>query len=403
MSQEAVVLDLGSQKVAALWGRSTPEGQLEVLGLGIQHHSGVFRFGEVTRPNEAAEVLESALRKALGKHRKKLRRLPVHVALSGRHYTARWARGTDNISKTDPVEISPENIRELIHIVMNEPELNGRLIFRFYPFLFRIDEAQKVPNPIGMLGRSLEVWGLAAYAQTIVLRNVEDLLHSVGISDRLLAFEYQPVAASLAVLNRGDRQEHLLVLDLGHAKVDYAFWMNQALRVAGSMSDGCHQALVQALARQFQISREKAGELLTRVGEITDTQTGPETITLSLGGQGITRQINRWDALQVIHRELDRMVYRLQEFMDRLDGSISGVVVVGGLAQLPGLLPYLEQKLHRPVRLGGIQGFVSPPGNGDPSLAVVAGALKLATQDLVPARRKKRSFLRKLQEVFKGF
>ncbi len=403
MSREVLVLDLGSQKVLALWGRITAEDTLEVLNVGIQDHQEAFRFGEVNRPEEALEAVERALQKALGKHRKKLKSLPVHVAVSGRLYTTKWVKESDNISKAFPVTITEQNVRDLIHIVLNEPETDGRIIFQFYPFVYRLDKSQETQNPVGMHARSLEVEGLAVYARTVVFRNLEELLYEAGIPEQLLTFEYQPVAASWAVLSKGDRRENLLVLDIGHAKVDYALWLEGGLRLAGSIGNGCRQAITYALAQRFEISWEKAGELLSRLGNLLDPSAEPQTLELSLGGQGIQRKIPRQKALREVHQELDRMVQRLQEFIGRTGRTVSGVVVVGGMAQLPGLLGYLEEKFQKTVNLGVIRGVQNLPGNGDPSLAVAAGTLKLVKERLVKPRRRKRTPWGHVKELLRNF
>ncbi len=401
MKSEALALDLGSQKVVALWGtRKNPQEDIEILGVGVQHHRNAFRFGEVIRPDDAAEAIERALQKAL-KKKKKIKNLPVHVAVSGRYYSSKWLDESNNISKGAPVEITEQAVRELLHIVMSAPPHEGRVIFRFYPFEYLIDHSSSVPDPVGMMGRSLKVYGLAAYAQETVLTNLESLLQGLGFSDRLLTFEYQPVAASYAVLSEGDRRENLLVLDMGYAKVDFAFWYNGGLRLAASTSEGCYRTLTEELKKRFQISREKAGELLSRLGNLHEPDAEPQEIHLALGGQGITREIPRRDAVKVVQQSLDRMVARIQRIQQV--PVVSGVVVVGGLARLPGLLKYLETKFRVPVLQGEIQGVRNLPGREDPGLAVAVGTLKLALQQFTPARRRRRSWIRRLMDLVQSF
>ncbi len=400
MKREAIAIDIGSKKVVALWGRKHSDGRIEVLGTGIQTHRRVFEVGEVRQPDEAVEVIHAVLSKALQGKTRRVKSLPVHVAVSGKGCVSRWTFATDNISKTDPVTITEGNVKEVLSIVLNEPEKKGYAVFRFYPFEYLIDEWLQVDQPVGSKGRSLKIGGLAAYMHHVVMENLQRVLQEAGIPLQTLQFEYQPVASSFAVLTEGDRRENFLVLDLGHAKTDLAYWDQGGLRHAYSIPHGSYLAMIQKLHQRFRISPEKAGELLAHLGNIGDPEADPQEITLSLGGQGIRKTIPRREALKVVQKELDRL---LEKIRGNAAPQVTGVVVVGGLAQLPGLLAYLEQKLHLPVRRGQIQGIEDLPGRDDPGLAVVAGTLILALHSTIPARRRRKSLWHRFQDLVRNF
>ncbi len=402
MSREAIAVDLGSRKVVAVRGVAHNDGRIEVLGVGVQPHSGVFTMAEVQQAEEASDVVREALRKALDGKLRRLRSLPVHVAVSGKQFKASWASAPVSLSKEEPTIITSSDLEEAISFVMNSPKHEGYVVFRFYPFVYKLDEKLQVEDPLGSRARSLRVEGLAAYMNDTLMNNLTAVLHEAGISDRTLTFEYQPMASSYAVLTPGDRRENFLVLDLGHVKVDYAFWHQGSLRLASSLPAGSYQALVRALHQRFDISLEKAGELLSLLGDINDPEAGEPEIQLSLGGQGIQKTFSRKEALKVVHRELDRLLdgFR-QKLLKQL--SVTGVIMVGGLSRVPGLLAYAEQRLQIPVQQGRIHGLDDLAGREDPGLAVAAGVLKLALGGLIPTRRRRRSLREQIKNLWKTF
>ncbi len=183
-----------------------------------------------------------------------------------------------------------------------------------------------------------------------------------------LSLETEAVALSRSVV--GDtRKAPVMAISLGAKTADLSIFSNNALRFTRSISTG-GDALVRALSQNLGLDTTQAQEYLKSYGLLEDHKTGGKVLAAIK------------PIFDIIVEELRRS---LAFYSSRHGKQVKRVVLVGGVANLPGIVVYLAEVLGIEVVRGNPWKTVAIPKGFPrkelvelaPSFAVVVGlALK---------------------------
>lgn len=189
------------------------------------------------------------------------------------------------------------------------------------------------------------------------------ILQSAGLN--LLSLETETIALSRSVV--GEAKDAMMVVSIGASTTDIAVFSGGALRFTRSIATG-GQALERTLTQAFNLTPGQAAEYIRTYG-----------LEEKLEGKVMSAIKPVFD---IIVEELKRtQVF----FSSRSRRPLERLVLVGGTANLPGVLVYLADSLGLEVARGNPWEVISIPANFPweqleevaPSFAVAAGlALK---------------------------
>jgi type IV pilus assembly protein PilM len=237
------------------------------------------------------------------------------------------------------------------------------------------NEAQQyVPMPLDQVTFDYEILGpselepgkvdvlLVAVPKALTNKYLQ-ILRGAGLN--LLSLETETIALSRSVV--GEAKNAMMVVSIGASTTDIAVFSGGALRFTRSIATG-GQALERTLTQSFNLAPGQAAEYIRTYG-----------LEEKLEGKVMSAIKPVFD---IIVEELKRtQVF----FSSRSKRPLERLVLVGGTANLPGVLVYLADSLGLEVARGNPWEVISIPANFPreqleeiaPSFAVAAGlALK---------------------------
>ncbi|HLD96314.1 MAG TPA: type IV pilus assembly protein PilM [Patescibacteria group bacterium] len=237
------------------------------------------------------------------------------------------------------------------------------------------NEAQQyVPMPLDQVAFDFEIIGpseleagkvdvlLVAVPKALTNKYIQ-VTRAAGIN--LLSLETETIAISRSVV--GQAKDAVMVASIGASTTDIAVFSGGAIRFTRSIATG-GQALERALTQSFNLAPGQAAEYIRTYG-----------LEEKLEGKVMSAIKPVFD---IIRDELKRTQ---AFFSSRSKRPLSRLILVGGTANLPGVLVYLADSLGMEVARGNPWEAISVPGNFPreqleqiaPSFAVAAGlALK---------------------------
>lgn len=377
-------VDMGSAKICLAAGHAGRSG-IDVAGaVSVPAHG--LRKGVVVDIEEAAASIRLAVkeaRTALGLDIKS-----AYVGISGGHITSQESAGAAGIKGKEVDRGDLERVLESASALYVPLD---REILHVLPSEYTIDGQDGILRPLGMAGVRFEVKVLVLTASQAALDNLERALSRAGL--RPIETVFQPVAGARAVLTREEREQGVLLIDMGGGTTDISLFKGGSLRWAGVIPvGGAH--VTNDIAIGLKLPQDEAERLkrLHGLGPQKQKQNLFETIETEQGGVE-ARGINGKPQM-VSHEELARIVRpRMEELFDLIkDGTQPWTtkyqplcaVITGGASRMGQAAGMAERRLGLPVRAGqpgkvppdcDSRGLLFPESMRNPEFAAAAGLL----------------------------
>ncbi len=366
-------IDIGNSEIKiAIAQLSRETGKPEIIGVGTAPSHGL-RRGMVVDMEETVHDIRAALQRAEAMAGTKIK--SAYVAVNGLHLKTQLSRGVIAVSRADN-EISQNDIDRVIQAASVVSLPANREVVHVIPRNFIVDGTENVKNPLGMKGVRLEaevfiIDGLSPY-----LRNVAKCVNENGVEVAELVFA--PLAASLSVLDKNQREYGVMHLDFGGGTSSLTIFEEADLLHAAVLPIGADH-ITKDLAVALRTSVDIAERIKLEHGATSSGEDGrrKDTIDLSalIGEEKFI--LPKKQLVRVVDARTQELIDLVSEEMKKVSrhGMLpAGVVVSGGGANLPGLLPYLKDTLRLPVRLAKplhLGGVVDAASN--PSFSVATG------------------------------
>src|SRR6476660_3009616 len=275
-----VGLEIGTSKVCAVVGDFSPDGALNIVGLGQARSRGV-RKGEISDASLCEEDVRQAIVEAEQMADVEIR--SVYLAVTGSHLRGFDNRGVHPVVSADR-EISPEDVEDVIKNAktINLPAQNH--VIHAIRQHFLVDGHNGITNPVGMLGARVEVDVHVVHGN---LNRLQNAIRTVkGLQLEVDDIVFNGLASSLAVLNNDQKELGSLVIDIGGGTTEYVVYGNGIIKHTGvlavggdHLSNGLAYGLKVPLSRAEQLKIEHGSGL---VDESAKGQTIPLTNELGL-------------------------------------------------------------------------------------------------------------------------
>jgi cell division protein FtsA len=351
-------IDIGSTKICTLVASVREKNITKILGAGVVPSAGVEK-GVITDLSPATQAIKESVAKAEYTSPKVER---AWVGFSGKHIRSLNNRVPVTIEHSKHL-VTPGAIKRGVTAVqkLNFPQDRRMLppILRQY-FLDGIS----IKNPVGMHGFRLDVEAHIITAAEAYLRNLETCLRHAGVA--IAGLVANPVASSEAVLTPEEKDEGVVLADIGGGITDIAvfregtLWHISVLPIGGS-----------------QVSKDIAAGLSLpfNVAERLKIENG------ALFSQGDVRvekegyKVSREELCYIIRARVEEI---LRMILLELPAGYkpSSMVLTGGMAKLAGIKEFAQESLGIKVRVGKPEGALeTEAGLDDPAYATSIGLL----------------------------
>lgn len=347
-------------------------GPPEIVGVGGASSTSGLNAGEIVDMQETVTNIRAALAQAATMAGVPVRR--AYLAVSGSHIGTQTSRGVVAVARADQ-EITDTDVKRVIDAASVVSLPPNKEIIHVIPREFIIDGTEHVRDPLGMKGVRLEADVTLVHGPSRHLRNLAKAVNECGVE--VAGFVFAPLAASLAVLDKHQKQFGVAHLDFGGGTCSLTVW-DQADMVHSSVLRVGSRHITNDLAILLRTSLENAERIKIQLGAVNETfdrRKRPEVADLS---QFMDEPfaIPRRQLVSVIDERVREMLEMVQAELQHAgrDGKLpAGVVVSGGGSKLPGLLTLVRDTLGLPVKPAKPLGVEAFDAAMDPSLAVSIG------------------------------
>lgn len=392
MEQEIIVgLDIGTTKIACFVGIRSENGQVKILGYGKTDSDGV-EHGVVRNVELAGRSVKKAVEQAANQANVDIDE--VWVGIAGQHIKSRPSHGYITIP-ADHQLITREDVERLTaeqYKTMLEP---GEEIVHVLPQRYIVDRIELSRNipPVGVAGKTLEAEFHMVTANVIDLQNIKYAVQAAGLHIKDVVLE--PIASSLAVLDDGDRDAGVAMVDIGGGTTDIAIFYDDIIRHT-SVIPLAGNAITNDIRENCAILRNQAESLKTKFGSCL-VQAVSENDVISIPGirSQAPREISMRTLASIINIRT-KMIMEQVDYEIKLSGYqkklIGGVVLTGGGAKLKNIKDLCSLVTATETRVGTPNEHLDPTSAGYDELAhpMYATGIGLVLYGLTESEKLKR-------------
>lgn len=360
-------IDIGSTKICALLADVSDNNVERVLGIGVVPSLGVQR-GVIVDIVDTRRAVREALDKV-----ERASGIKIHqafVGFSGKHVGSLNNRVAVAIDRRDHL-VTPEALRRGLVSVHKITLPQDRRMIHVIPRRYFIDGVTGIRNPIGMHGFRLDLEAHIVTGGLVYVQNLGVCIESAGVE--ILDMVVNPIACSEAVLDPEDKEDGVILVDIGGGTTDIAvygdgsLWHTSVIPVGGTQVT---KDISAGLGLPFSVAEElkiKYGNLLP----------GNEGWTESVKSDTKEKySVSQEDLCYIVRARLEEILRMVLLEIPHSEYTPSSVVLTGGTSNLSGMEEFAQQVMGLPVRVEKPHGIAEGDKSlGDPSYSAAAGLL----------------------------
>jgi cell division protein FtsA len=399
-----VGLDIGTSKVVAIVAEVSPEGEIEVIGIGSSASRGLKR-GVVVNIESTVQSIQRAVEEAELMAGCEIN--TVYTGIAGSHVKSINSHGIVAIRDKEVTAADVERVIDAARAVAIPAD---QRVLHVLPQEFIIDSQEGIPEPIGMSGVRLEAKVHLVTGAVSAAQNIVKCVQRCGLTVEDIVLEQ--LASSHAVLTDDEKELGICLVDLGGGTTDIAVFCGGAIQhtavipIAGSQ-------VTNDIAVSLRTPAQYAEEIKIKYACALSQLANPdETIEVPSVGDRPPRRLARQTLAEVVEPRYEELFHLVRKELRRAGFEeliAAGVVLTGGSAKMEGAIELAEEVFHMPVRLGipqHVDGLADVVRN--PIHATGVGLLlygRDALQARVDAKQSRLGFgrvLRKMTSWFQG-
>lgn len=361
-------LDIGSTKVAFVIGTVTPEGKIEVAGVGTAPNTGI-RQGVVVNIEATTESIKKAKEEA--ELMSGYQVSEAWVGVSGIHISSFDSKGMVAIKNK---EVTASEIDRVIDAAKAVAVPADRSVLHVLPREFKVDGQDGISDPIGMSGIRLEANVHIVTSSQSALNNTMKCVERAGI--KVAGYVLDQLASAGSVLSADEKNLGACLVDMGGGLCKMLYFVNGSVAHSSVIPVG-GQHFTHDVAVGLRTPQFAAEDLKKKYGcAMASMVNENETIEVEGVGGRKARMIPRKDLADIIEARAEETLSLIANDI-RMSGLMpmlgSGIVLTGGTSQLDGLVEMGEFIFDIPVRKGmptGVGGLTDVIRSGEFSVAV---------------------------------
>lgn len=324
--------------------------KLSVLGVGSAMTQGV-RKGAVADVEAVARALKLSLHEASRASGITVKN--AYLAVGGAHVNSFTARGAIAVSRADG-EITEEDTARVIRAAEGMiPRNPNREILHVIPREFKVDGEAGITDPVGMVGMKLEVEALVIDGSRSAVQNLVRCSELAGVEVESLTAS--ALAAAEVLLTRKQKELGVILLDLGADTSDFAVFEESKVVEVGSFPIGGNH-ITSDIAIGFRTPVAAAEEIKVRHAEVAigDKLTRRENIAMGDFVHGDDSVFAVRDLMDIVSARLSDIFELTTKALRRVGRAgllPGGVILTGGVADIPGIQDLARRELKLPVEI----------------------------------------------------
>jgi cell division protein FtsA len=387
MSEPLVVgIDIGTTKVCTLIARVEGEGNLRILGVGIEPSQGIKRGNVIDIPSASQAIIRSVEK---AERSSGLEITSALVSLAGAHVSSVNSRGVSGINGG---VITEADVHRAIDAAQAVAIPHNREVIHIIQRGFTVDGQDGIRQPVGMHGYRLEVETHIITAGEATVENLRKCVQASGVE--ISSFVLNPLASAEVVLNDTERDMGVVVVDIGGGTTDMAvyisgdIWHTMVLPVGGSH-------ITNDIAHGLRLPIQQAEEVKKLYGHAVQAEISPDDVfSVRAFGEERPVQTSRKELANIIEARVAEIFDLLLQEIKRsgYDGLLpAGIVLTGGSSLLPGIRTIASQVTGLPVRVAKPENLVGLVDQlNSPAYSTSVGLLKWAVlmSEIMPEGKK---------------
>ena len=354
MDEQTIVgIDIGTTKICTLVARVEEDGQIRIMGVGIEPSRGMKR-GVMVDLENATTAIARSIEKAQRSSGYEIR--SAWVSLAGSHVSSINSKGTAGV--TGGI-VRQADVNRALEAAQSVAIPHNREIIHVIQRGFNVDGQDGISQPVGMHGYRLDVEAHIITAAETTVENIRKAADAAGV--QVQQFVLNPLASGEVVLTETECQLGVMVCDIGGGTTDLAIYINSdvwhtmVISVGGSL-------VTSDIAHGLRLSLTQAEEVKKKYGHALKDEIGSEELfsVRSFGAENPV-QMSRKDLAFIIEARVEEIFrFVLQEIKrSGYDGLLpAGVVLTGGTSLLPGIRKLAADVLGLPVRIAQPENLV---------------------------------------------
>lgn len=336
-------LDIGTSKAAVIIAEMDSFGVQRTIGIGTGFHNGLHR-GTVSDADAVVKAVVEAVIKA--ERMAQVTMPPAVVGIPGSLCSSFAASGTVTISRSNH-RVQSEDVERVLGAAEAVAIPPGRRVIHRFVRAFRLDGRHLEGQPLGLIGRRLEV---DVQFVTAALPALEELIHCLEQAGvKIGEVMVQCLATADMVLAPSHRKLGVVLVDLGAGLTDVVVFRKGHLRHMACLPIGIDN-FIRDLAIGLSISPAEAEDLVRGLGCNPDPNSFedfPESCQDN--GDAKTQFLHQYNEIFMARAEEIWQLVRSQ--VAKVGGANlqAGVRMVGGGVMVPGLADLGSGVLHLPV------------------------------------------------------
>ncbi|RMG74008.1 MAG: cell division protein FtsA [Nitrospirae bacterium] len=345
-------LDVGTTKVCAMVGDVDERG-LHILGLGTAESKGL-RKGIVVNIEYTVESIERAVREAEEMTGVNIR--SVYVGIAGGHIKSFESYGATGIKGAEVTEADIERVLDAAKAVYVPLD---REVLHVIPVEYTVDGEGGIINPLGMSGVRLEAKVQIVTGSVTAVQNLIRCCEKAGLE--VVDIVLEPLASALATLTDSEKQDGVVLVDIGGGTTDVAFYRDGVLKNTSVIAIGGNH-ITNDIAIGLRLPVEEAERIKMQYGSALPIVEGKEDIEIKVPGrQHRSIPVNYLN--EIINPRCEELFEILKKELQEMgvyDSASYGLVLTGGASKLKGMDRLAEAVIGMPVRRalpGGVEGL----------------------------------------------
>lgn len=346
-----VGLDIGTSKVVAIVGELTPEGDMEIIGIG-SHPSKGLKKGVVVNIESTVQSIQRAVEEAELMAGCQIH--SVYAGIAGNHIRSLNSHGIVAIRDREVFQPDVERVIDAAQAVAIPAD---QQILHILPQEFVVDTLEGVKEPLGMSGVRLEAKVHLVTCAVNAAQNIEKCIKRCGLEVEDIILEQ--VASGYSVLTEDEKELGVCLVDIGGGTSDIAIFNDGAIRHTAVIPIAGDQ-VTNDIAMALRTPTPNAEELKIKYACALATLTGEnETIKVPGVAGRPDRDLSRQTLAEVVEPRYDELFTLIQAELRRSGFEslvAAGIVLTGGTSKMEGVVELAEEIFHMPVSIGNPKG-----------------------------------------------
>ncbi len=352
-------VDIGTVTVRAVVGSVDDQDQVTIIGVGEAESKGM-RKGIVAKLDAPSVAIDNALGKVERMCGQEINQATINI--NGAGILSTKTSGMIALGSSDGVV--EEDLIRLEDVATTGKIPANREILSVVAHDYILDGQGGIKDPIGMAGSRLEIDASVISAMTPHVTNLHKVTETATLTPNQMIVS--PVAAAEAVLNETQRENGVMVIDMGGSTTSMAIFEEGDLQYVSVLPIGSVN-----ITNDLAVGLETTPEIAELVKlEHASAIFRDSTKRVSVKVNRKTHEFSLQDIDEIVEARLEEM---FEEIYDRLKtagyaGKLpSGAILTGGGAKLKGIDNFVKNALRlvaevkSPLPLKGIIEKVDGP------------------------------------------